>query len=126
MKQQTPSRFAHCIVVADPASAIGFCTDVFDAEIILRECLLDGQVLTAELRIGTDMFTVTLTVDAAFPADYPVEAPCLPAVETADVDELLARARAAGGDIEPATEAGQCAVVRDPGGQRWAIVASAV
>ena len=126
MKEQTrQGRFAHWLMVDDVASTMAFYMDVFGANAILRECLLDGQVLRVELSVGTYLLTLTGTWDAVLSADRPGDAPSFLTIDTADVENLLQRARVAGGEIEPAPDADHPAFVRDPGGQRWEIVPSA-
>lgn len=110
----------HRLSVPDSAAAIAFYADVFGATETRRECLLDGHVLGAELRLGPYRLEVTETVDAA-----PDDAVLL-TLRCDDPDAVLARAVAAGGTVErwgdTRPTAGISGVVRDPAGHRFALV----
>jgi len=102
--------------VADADLAVAFYRDVFDATELDRECLMDGQILTAALVIGQHH----LVVSEWDPAPADPDAAVL-TLECAASAELLERALAAGARLEPGAGAAGV-VLRDPAGQRWMIV----
>jgi PhnB protein len=116
------------MTVNETAEAVDFYTKVFDAVQIGRECLLDGQLVQAELVIGEYVLVLSAWSEAA-PARRPgVAAATTPlSFESDDVDSLLRRAVAAGarigwlaGDVVE-RDAAEGPVVHDPAGLRWTI-----
>lgn len=109
------------LTVNDTDQAIAFYTEVFEAILLQRECLLDGHVLEAELAVGNYRLTLSELSNGSGPDDSATTN--ILTFECDDPDLVLRRAAAAGAEVEmsPAGSANGT-VVRDPAGQRWAIV----
>jgi PhnB protein len=111
------------MTVSEAAKAVDFYTSVFDAVQIGRECLLDGQLVQAELAVGDYLLTVSAWCEAAHvhqPEGADNTAPLT--FESDDVDSLLRRAAAAGARIGRwPGDATESAIVHDPAGLRWTI-----
>ncbi|BCJ50506.1 hypothetical protein Asp14428_19810 [Actinoplanes sp. NBRC 14428] len=106
------------LVVNDTETAVDFYTAVLGGRETMRDCLLDGHIIYAEIEVGdyrlcveerTEIPTVR-TPAAANPLPCP------------DPERLAARCAAAGALIEP----GPPPVVRDRDGYRWALRTAAV
>lgn len=116
------------IVCTDAAEAIAFYQQVFDAEVISRNDGPDGSVMHAELRIGDSILQLSDPSPAfglvAPPTDDTSSASL--ALYCADVDEVFARAVAAGAtvreEVQTFVTGDRFGSMMDPYGRRWAIM----
>jgi uncharacterized glyoxalase superfamily protein PhnB len=116
------------LTVDDAASAMTFYREVFDAIELQRECLVDGQIVRAELVVGRHRLVISAWDSdvpatgwgderrAAAAADPVLRLEC---VESAAV---LRRAVAAGACVVPPADGAPTVVICDPAGQRWTLV----
>lgn len=108
------------LIVEDAATVVAFCAQVFDAVPVRCECLLDGQVLQAELDL--DGYPLTISEWPEDPPGPQDSAVALPLVSL-DSHTLVERALAAGATLAT-TGAGDvpaaAVVFLDPSGHRWA------
>lgn len=101
------------LVVDDTDTAVDFYTAVLGGRETMRECLLDGHVLCAEIVVGGYRLYVTgRTETLAAPPPTDVNTLFCP-----DPERLAAQCAAAGALIEP----GRPTVIRDRDGYRWAL-----
>lgn len=106
--------------VADVATVVAFCVQVFDAVPVQCECLLDGQVLHAELNVGGNRLTISEWPES--PAGSATSVVALRLTSLAP-RALAERALAAGATLE-STAIGDppaAVVFRDPSGYRWVV-----
>nr|WTB28333.1 hypothetical protein OG781_00985 [Streptomyces sp. NBC_00830]WTB35749.1 hypothetical protein OG781_45595 [Streptomyces sp. NBC_00830] len=100
----------------DVARAVDWYADLLGAVETGRECLLDGQVIGAELTVGDHV----LILDAwSWTTALPDDSAPLP-IERADAGTLVARMRRHGARVETPAD-GHGVLLSDPLGQRWLI-----
>jgi PhnB protein len=113
------------LTVDDAASAMTFYREVFDAIELQRECLVDGQIVRAELVVGRHRLVIS-----AWDIDLPswggegrsATADPVLLLECAESAAVLRRAVAAGALVVPPADGATAVVIRDPAGQRWTLV----
>nr|WP_147919376.1 VOC family protein [Ruania zhangjianzhongii] len=117
------------LVVTDGAAAIDFYTSVFGARLTNRTDAPDGSVAHAELDFGNGRlqlgdanpaFGLTAPADEADAVTHSICLYC------EDVDDVVARARAAGAtvreEVSTFVTGDRFGSILDPFGQRWAIM----
>ena len=115
------------LTVDDAASAMTFYREVFDAIELQRECLVDGQIVRAELVVGRHRLVISAW-DSDLPAtgwgDERRSAAADPVLRLACAESaaVLRRAVAAGARVVPPADGAPAVVIRDPAGQRWTLV----
>ncbi|MEV4512655.1 glyoxalase [Dactylosporangium sp. NPDC049525] len=110
------------------ASAMTFYRDVFDAIELQHECLVDGQIVRAELVVGGTGSARTI---CAWDSDLPATGwgaerraaatdPLL-LLECVESVAVLRRAVAAGVWVVPPADGAPAVVISDPADQRWTL-----
>jgi PhnB protein len=123
------------LTVDDAASAMMFYREVFDAIELQRECLVDGQIVRAELIVGRHRLVISAW-DGDLPSTWDGDLPSIGwaderratavdpvlRLECAESAAVLRRAVAAGARVVQAADGAPAVVIRDPAGQRWTLV----
>ncbi|MFB9180779.1 VOC family protein [Dactylosporangium sucinum] len=115
------------LTVDDAASAMTFYREVFDAIELRRECLVDGQIVGAELVVGRHRLVISAwdsdLTSTGWGEEFPADAtdPVL-RLECAESAAVLRRAVAAGARVVPPADDTHAVIIRDPVGQRWTLV----
>jgi PhnB protein len=108
------------LIVEDAATVVAFCTQVFDAVPVQCECLLDGQILQAELDVDGYRLTISEWPEGPLEPDDSVVALRLFSL---NARTLVERALAAHATLAStvAGDAPAAVVFQDPSGHRWAV-----
>jgi PhnB protein len=128
MEQTIEPTVSLSLTVKDAAAALGFYSEAFGAEELLRMPSPEGDVAHAEFKIGNSLIYISGEAAEwhAFAMPEGAMAACLFSIVTEDCDTAYNRAIQAGAKSlsEPMDQfwGARSAIIKDPYGYRWSFI----